>query len=136
MPFGQVFTTVFVFLFNILLLSFLVAMFINRYTFVWANLDALRRMNIIKLKNSSSFDRLYGGITITFFPISIVVLPFIIPVVLFKSERLNDFILKIQYVLMIIMYCILACFISVPIIPILYCKSVGNSIFILMNNKR
>jgi len=85
----------FVYTFNILLLSFLVAMFINRYNVVYKNLAALRRMNIIRLKNSSSYDHLNGGVTITFFPISILVLPFIIPVVLFKSERLNDFILKV-----------------------------------------
>ena len=95
MPQGKIFITLFVFLFNVLLLSFLVAMFINRYKFVWTNLDALRRMNIIKLKNTNSYDKLYGGVTITFFPISIIMLPFVIPVVVFKSERLNDFILKI-----------------------------------------
>ena len=94
-PQGKVFITIFVYMFNILLLSFLVAMFINRYKFVYKNLAALRRMNIIKLKNSSSYDPINGGVTITFFPVSIFVLPFIIPVVLFKSERLNDFILKI-----------------------------------------
>jgi len=69
-------------------------MFINRYKVVWTNLEALRRMNIIKLKNTNSYDKLFGGVTITFFPISIIMLPFVIPVVVFKSERLNDFILK------------------------------------------
>lgn len=135
-PEGQTFITIFVYIFNILLLSFLVAMFINKYKNVWQNLDALRRINIIKLKNSSSYDNLYSGITITFFPISIIVLPFIIPVVMFKSERLNDFILKIQYGFMIIMYCLLAIVISIPICPILYAKSVINAGFIMMNNKR
>ena len=126
----------FVFIFNVLLLSFLVAMFINRYKFVWSNLDALRRMNIIKLKNTNSYDKLYGGVTITFFPISIVMLPFVIPVVIFKSERLNDFILKIQYAVMIIMYCMLGSILAMPIIPMLYMKLVMNSIFIYFNNKR
>lgn len=95
MPFGKIFITVFVYLFNILLLSVLIAMFINRYKVVYVNLESLKRMNIIKLKNSSSYDELYGGVTITFFPVSIMVLPVIIPVVVFKSERLSDFILKI-----------------------------------------
>jgi hypothetical protein len=111
-------------------------MFINRYKFVWTNLEALRRMNIIKLKNTNSYDKLYGGVTITFFPISIVMLPFVIPVVVFKSERLNDFILKIQYALMILMYCVLGFCISIPIIPILYLKLIMNAIFIYFNNKR
>ena len=135
-PEGQTFITFFVYIFNILLLSFLVAMFINKYKFVWKNLDSLRRTNIIKLKNSSSYDNLYGSITITFFPYSIVVLPFIIPVVIFKSERLNDFILKIQYCFMIIMYCILAVIVAIPILPCLYFKNLANSVFIFFNNKR
>jgi len=111
-------------------------MFINRYKFVWSNLEALRRMNIIKLKNTNSYDKLYGGVTITFFPISIIMLPFVIPVVIFKSERLNDFILKIQYALMILMYCILGFFLSIPIMPMLYIKLIMNAIFIYFNNKR
>ena len=135
-PQGKVFITIFVYIFNILLLSFLVAMFINRYKFVFRNLAALRRMNIIRLKNSSSYDVLNGGVTITFFPISVLVLPFIIPVVLLKSERLNDFILKIQYAFMILMYCGLAVCISVPVIPLLIMKSIFNAFYILFNNKR
>mmetsp|Transcript_11812 Transcript_11812/g.18171 ORF Transcript_11812/g.18171 Transcript_11812/m.18171 type:complete len:182 (+) Transcript_11812:6197-6742(+) len=94
-PQGKLFIALFAFIFNILLMSFLVSMFINRYKFVWKNIDALRRMNIIKLKNSSSYDKLIGGVTLSFFPINVFLLPFIIPVVFFKSERLNDFILKI-----------------------------------------
>lgn len=136
MPFGKIFITVFVYLFNVLLLSFLVAMFINRYKFVYVNLDALRRMNIIKLKNSSSYDKLYGGVTITFFPVSIVILPLIAPVVLFKSERLSDFILKLQYSIMMLLFCLIGLLFAFPIIPLLYCKSVINAIFISMNNKR
>jgi hypothetical protein len=95
MPVGRIFITIFVYFFNILLISFLVAMFINRYKYVYTNLDSLRRKNIIKLKNSSSYDNLHGGVTITFFPISIVLLPMIAPIVLFKSERLSDIVLKL-----------------------------------------
>jgi len=111
-------------------------MFINRYKFVYKNLAALRRMNIIKLKNSSSYDPLNGGVTITFFPVSILVLPFIIPVVLLKSERLNDFILKIQYAFMMLLYCCIAVSISLPIMTMFYMKCTFNSIYILFNNKR
>lgn len=93
-------------------------------------------MNIIKLKNSASYDKIYSSITITFFPISIILLPFIPAVILFKSERLNDFILKIQYTIMMLMYAFLACIIFVPILPMLYVKSVANAIYIMLHNKR
>jgi len=135
-PEGKCFITIFVYLFNVLLLSLLVAMFINRYQIVYKKMASLRRMNIIKLKNSSSFDPLYGGVTITFFPISIMILPFIIPVIIFKSERLNDFILKIQYAFMMLMYVLIAITISIPMFPIMYSKCIFNSMYILLNNKR
>lgn len=126
----------FVYVFYIMLLSFLVAMFINRYKYVYMNVDAIKRMEIIKLKNSNSYDPLFGGVTITFFPISIIVLPFIVPVVLFKSERLNDFILKLQYTLMILLYCLIGFVIAVPLLPFLYIKSIMNAVYIAINNKR
>ena len=129
-PSGKIFITLFVFIFNVCLLSVLVAMFINRYKYVYENLEALKRMNIIKLKNSNSYDNLVGGVTITFYPISIFILPFLAPVVIFRSERLNEFILKMQYAVMILLYCVLGVVVSMPIIPLLYIKVIMNGIFI------
>mmetsp|Transcript_12110 Transcript_12110/g.18726 ORF Transcript_12110/g.18726 Transcript_12110/m.18726 type:complete len:117 (+) Transcript_12110:3401-3751(+) len=111
-------------------------MFINRYRYVYKNIDALRRMDIIKLKNSSSYDRMIGGVTITFFPINIILLPFMLPMVWFKSERLNDFFLKFQYGFMIVIFCLIAIAIAVPILPLLYLKCLGNAIYILFQNRR
>ena len=133
---GMLFNVIFVYLFNILFINVLVAMFINRYKYVYVNLDAFRRMNVIRLKNSSCYDRFYGGVTITFFPFSVLVLPFIPAIVAFKSERLSDFLLKVQYFIMVVMYCFLAIILSLPIIPLLYIKSVLNALYICMYNKR
>mmetsp|Transcript_8089 Transcript_8089/g.13583 ORF Transcript_8089/g.13583 Transcript_8089/m.13583 type:complete len:171 (+) Transcript_8089:640-1152(+) len=135
-PQGQIFIALFAYIFSILLVSFLVSMFINRYKFVYKNIDALRRMDIIKLKNSSSYDKLIGGVSLTFFPVNVFLLPFILPVVVFQSERLNDFILKIQYVFMIVMYCVIALLIALPLTPLLYFKCIANAVYIAMKNKR
>lgn len=135
-PQGKIFILIFVYVFKILLLSFLVAMFINRYQYVWSNIDAIRRMDIIKLKNSRSFNEVYGGVTNSFFPISILTLPLIIPVVFFKSERMSDFVLKFQYIFMIMMYCVIAIFLAIPFLPMLYLKCVANAIYISFTNKR
>lgn len=85
----------FVYLFHIMLLSFLVSMFINKLKQVYLNLDAIRRMNVIRLKNSISYDEELGAITITFFPINLIVLPFLPMLAIFRSDRLSDFFLKI-----------------------------------------
>ena len=130
------FILTFVYVFKIMLLSLLVAMFINKYQRVWANIDAYRRKNIIRLKNTRNYDALYSGISITFFPISVIVLPFLGFVILMKSERFNDFILKIQYGLMIIVYIMISVFLSILLVPFLYIKCVCNSFFIYLYNKR
>jgi len=135
-PQGMIFILVFVYVFKILLISFLVAMFINRYQYVWSNIDAIRRMDIIKLKNSKSYNEVYGGLTNTFFPISIPILPLILPMILFKSERMSDVVLKFQYTIMILMYCLIAVFLAVPFLPLLYMKCLANAIYICFNNKR
>lgn len=93
-------------------------------------------MNIIQLKNSKSYHDVYGAVTITFFPINIPVLLFIIPIIMFKSKQLNEFVLKIQYAQMVLIYCLLAALLSICIYPLLYFKIITNAIFILLNNKR
>ena len=124
------------FLFNIILTSLLAAMFINRYKTVWSNLDAYRRFMIIKLKNSVSYDKFIGGVTITFFPINLVMLPFSIPIIIFRSKRMSDILLKFQYVIMIVLYCVMACIMIVPASPILIFKVYTNAFFIFATNKR
>ena len=124
------------FFFKILCVSLLAAMFINRYKVVFKNIDAYRRFSIIKQKNCVSYDRVLGGITITFFPFNIVILPFILPIVFLRSKRASDFMLKFQYVMMALMYSLIAFVIIIPTTPFLYMKLIFNSIFIVLNNKR
>ena len=83
------------FIFKILLMSLLAAMFINKYKVVWRNLDAYKRFNIIKMKNSISFDKFIGGVTLTFFPINILMLPLMPIVIIVKNKKLNEMVNKI-----------------------------------------
>jgi hypothetical protein len=117
-------------------MSLLAAMFINKYKQVWKNLEAYRRFNIIRLKNSVAYDKFLGAVTITFFPINILMLPFIPPITILRSARASDFLLKLQYVIMILLYCALACIMVIPVIPLLYLKMLTNSIFIVFANNR
>ena len=72
----------------------------------------------------------------TYFPINIVLLPFVVFLVLLKSPRLSDFVLKLQYTLLIIGYCVLGLILSCAILPMLYMKCVLNSVYMLKVNKR
>jgi len=60
-------------------------MFILRYLNVQTNIEAIRRMDRIKLKNTQGYDPVYGAITMTFFPINIIILPLLPFLLMFKS---------------------------------------------------
>ena len=53
-----------------------------------------------------------------------------------RSKRASEFLLKLQYLVMILMYCSIAIIMVIPSIPILYFKILINSIFIMLNNRR
>jgi hypothetical protein len=69
-------------------------MFINKYKLIWTNLDAFKLFNIVRQKNSLAFDKYIGGITMTFFPINILILPLSVPVLSLRNARVSDFALK------------------------------------------
>lgn len=94
-PIGEIYIVIFMYMFKILLMSLLAAMFINRYKTVWVNLDAYRRFTIIKLKNQVSYDKFIGGVTLTFFPINILMLPFSLILTALRSKRASDIMLKV-----------------------------------------
>mmetsp|Transcript_40106 Transcript_40106/g.61283 ORF Transcript_40106/g.61283 Transcript_40106/m.61283 type:complete len:88 (-) Transcript_40106:460-723(-) len=79
---------------KIFLFGILITMLIIRYKNASKKIEASRRMEIILLKNSQCYDKVYGAITMTYFPINIILLPFILPMIILKSERLNDAVLK------------------------------------------
>lgn len=132
-PTGQVYIAVFMYIFKVLLMSLLASMFINKYKQVWKNLDAYRLLKIIRLKNAVAYDKYIGGVTLSFFPINVVVTPFILPILNMRSQRASDFLLKIQYILMIVMYLIMALVFTIPMAPFLYLKMMVNSVYILFN---
>jgi len=79
-------------------------------------------MDVIRQKNRRSFDPVYGAITMTYFPINIILLPFVVFLVLMKSPRLSDFVLKLQYALLVMCYCLLGLMFSFAVLPIMYLR--------------
>ena len=68
-------------MFKCIMVSLLIAMFINRFQNVWANLDAYTRFKIIQQKNTVAYDKFIGGVTTTFFPFNIIMIPFSWPII-------------------------------------------------------
>lgn len=103
---------------------------------MFKNLESFKRFNIIKNKNMGTYDSFIGAVSMAFFPINIIVCPFIIPILLVRSKRINDFFLKLQYMMMVVIYSALAGGTLVCLSPLLLVKMMGNSIYILVYNKR
>lgn len=93
--FGKFYITTFMFIFKVLLLSLLASMFINRYKHIYNNLEAIRLQKIVNLKNSIIYDKYVGGVTQSFFPMNIIMVPFMLPLAYLRSTRMSDFILKL-----------------------------------------
>lgn len=134
--FGKIYVTIFMFIFKVLLLSLLASMFINRYKHVYNNLEAIRLLKIVTLKNAALYDKYAGGVTLSFFPINIVMTPFLLPLVYMRSPRMSDFILKIQYGFMLVLYIMLAMIFLLPIMPLIYLKCVMNALFLAATRKK
>jgi len=124
------------YLFRVLLYSVLSAMFVNRYKDVYLNIDAHKRFNIIKMKNSLAYDKYVGGATLSFFPINIVALPFLLPIMILRSSRLSEFALKVQYSIMVVLYCMLLILLLPVALLLLYLKMVANQVYVSFNRIR
>mmetsp|Transcript_30409 Transcript_30409/g.46584 ORF Transcript_30409/g.46584 Transcript_30409/m.46584 type:complete len:115 (-) Transcript_30409:1088-1432(-) len=92
---GQLYMTLFQYLSRVFYMGFLTTIFVLRYVKVSKSIEAERRKDIITLKNIIGYDQDNGAITMSFFPINIILLPFIPPMLLLKSERLSDTALKL-----------------------------------------
>mmetsp|Transcript_11817 Transcript_11817/g.18195 ORF Transcript_11817/g.18195 Transcript_11817/m.18195 type:complete len:123 (+) Transcript_11817:878-1246(+) len=117
-------------------MSLLAAQFINKYKEVYTNLDAYKRFNIIKMKNSNSYDKFIGGATLGFYPINILALPVMIILMIIRSQRASDFLLKLQYSFMLLLYGLIVIVMMVPATPVLYLKLVANSLYICFKRNR
>jgi hypothetical protein len=93
-PYGEIYITTFLLIFRLTLMSLLVSIFINKYMRVYANLDAIKRSSIIELKNSITYDKYVGALTCSFFPINSLVMPFIIPILKYRSQKISESLLK------------------------------------------
>lgn len=133
---GQIFILLYVLLFRILIISLSSAMVVNRYKRSHPQLDSLKRLDVIRNKNSKLYDSQIGAISMTFFPLNLVVLPFILPLMITRSKRISDFLLKVQYSIMIVVYTFAMIATITVLLPILYVKMIANSFFIVFKGKR
>jgi len=72
----------------------------------------------------------------TFFPVNVLIVPFLLPILFFRSPRLNETALKWQYWIMMVSYLGLGLIIATISLPFIYLKMVVNSAAIWLKRGR
>lgn len=88
------------------------------------------------MKNHLSHDPIIGSVTSTFFPINIIMLPMMFPVLIVKNKKLNEMINKLQYAGMIVLQSVAITFFQILLFPVMYVKMVLNSFHIMIISKQ
>lgn len=132
---GQTYLVLFILVYFVLLLNLLIAMFSNTYQRIYENKNAIRLKRILEMKNHLEFDPIIGSVTSTFFPINILMLPMMIPVITVKNKKLNEMVNKLQYSVMICLQSFAIMGFQIVLSPIMYAKMVLNSFHIMIISK-
>ena len=85
----------FILMYFVMLLNLLIAMFSNTYQIIYDKKESIRLRRILQMKNKLSFDPLVGAVTSTFFPINVVMIPFMIFICVVKNKKANEMINKL-----------------------------------------
>ena len=87
------------------------------------------------MKNHLSYDPIIGSVTSTFFPINVIMIPFMLIVTGVKNKKLNEMINKTQYVGMIFLQSFAIMIFQLLLSPFMYAKLVLNSFYIMYISK-
>ena len=134
-PQGKVYMLSALFILKILFIALIAAIFVNSYRKQHKKLNSIKNFHILQYKNSSGYDSIYGAISLSFFPLNVILGPFFIPVIVLKSKLISDFVLKLEYVILMTFYVSFGAFFLLAVSPILYIKTIVNSAHILKKNK-
>jgi len=87
------------------------------------------------MKNHLGFDPLIGSVTSTFFPINVIMLIPMIPVILVKNKKFNEMVNKVQYAGMILLQAFVIMIFQIMLSPFMYSKMIINSFNIMIFSK-
>lgn len=77
-------------------------------------------------------DPIIGAVSSTFFPINVIIIPFMPIIVIVKNKKLNEMINKLQYAGMIFLQSGAITLFQIILSPVMYVKMVLNSFHIMI----
>jgi len=116
---------------TIMLVNLLIAVFTNVYTLLMKKSQSLLIKQIIDERPVHQFDPHYSGLTNSPFPFNALAVPFIPFYWFFKSQKLNNFVLKIEHFFIVLILLPLFTLVSFTLSPLAFFKCVAIKIKIL-----
>ena len=130
---GKVYLVVMVLVFTILILNLIIAILSNTYNIFDPKSNGLYLSKILSTRDELLYDENYGAFLSSMTPLNVVVLPFVPYGIVGKpNPRYNNFVMALQYILLMLILFMGFCVISLLILPFAYLKTLVVKIQILI----
>jgi hypothetical protein len=133
---GKFYSIAMVITFHMLLMNLLVAILANTYNSYDSKSNGLYLSKILSTRDELQYDESYGAFFCSMPPVSIIQIPFV-PIAVFLSYghpllvKINDFIMKVQYVIFMCIVSIVFLFVSIILIPFAWLIGISDKLKLL-----
>lgn len=125
-----------VILFALLILNLIIAILSNTYNIFDPKSNGLFLSKILASRDELEYDDAYGAYLASLTPLNFVTFPFV-PFAIFMpaSPRLNNFVMKLQYILLMTIMFILFISVSILIMPFAFLKSLYLKFYLIFESQ-
>ena len=136
---GKIYMMVMVVAFNILLINLIIAILANTYNIFDERSKGLYLSKILNTRDELSYDECYGAFLTSIPPINAVQIPFVPISALIRYgspslKKLNDFLMKLQYCLFMVIFFTIFIIVSIILLPVAYFISIMDKLKAFQSN--
>jgi hypothetical protein len=106
-------------------------MFSNTYKDVQDNKKSIPLRRILHIKNILGYDQMIGSVSSSFFPMNIVILPFIPIIISVRNRNTNETFNKMQYSFLVMLYSVIFVAFQIVLAPIMMVKLAFNTLHLM-----
>lgn len=118
--FGYYFLIIYLIVTNVVLLNFIIAILSNTYNNLSGISKALYHNEVVKVRNVYEHDKYYGSLISLPIPLNLVLLPFVPFIIIFRSKKLNMFLLHVSYLPVLFIGTLVFSVLELIMLPISY----------------
>jgi len=120
---GKAYLLALVVFFALLILNLIIAILSNTYNHNEPMSNGLFLSQILQARDDLKYDEVYGSFLVSLTPLNFITFPFV-PYAIFRgsSERLNNFVMQMQYIILQLLMFFLFLLISILLLPLAFLK--------------